>query len=86
VNSQSLKKNSMPTCFIGLPGVGKTALVENVCGDLKLHLCVIPMCYYDASELKSIPRVLPLEELRKVYPEHVKENNSGFVTYYAHNL
>jgi ABC-type transporter Mla maintaining outer membrane lipid asymmetry ATPase subunit MlaF len=84
---QNMQKDiDMPTCFIGPPGVGKTALVEDVCGDLKAHLCVIPLSCYDASELKGIPRVLPLEELRKLYPEHVKENNSGFVTYYAHNL
>jgi hypothetical protein len=84
---QNMQKDiDMPTCFIGPPGVGKTALVEDVCGDLKAHLCVIPLSCYDASELKGIPRVLPLEELRKLYPEHVKENNSGFVTYYAHNF
>ncbi len=76
----------MPTCFIGPPGVGKTALVEAVAKEIEANLCVIPLSCYDASELKGIPRVVQLEDLRKTYPERVKDHVSGFVTYYAHNF
>lgn len=76
----------MPTCFIGPPGVGKTAVVEQVAQELNAHLCVIPLSCYDASELKGIPRVLSLGELRELHPDRVKENTHGLVTYYAHNF
>jgi len=76
----------MPTCFIGPPGVGKTSIVEEVAKELKAHLCVIPLSCYDASELKGIPRVMDLNDLRKIHPERLKENTSGLVTYYAHNF
>lgn len=81
-----LENVDMPTCFIGPPGVGKTALVDEVCKQLKANLCVIPLSCYDASELKGIPRVVPLEELRAKYPKRVTTDGSGFVTYYAHNF
>src|ERR1039458_9339062 len=73
----------LATCFIGPPGIGKTALVEEGAQEIKAHLCVIPLSCYDASELKGIPRVVSLDELRKLYPEPVKENISGFAPYYA---
>jgi len=76
----------LATCFIGPPGIGKTALVEEVAQEIKAHLCVIPLSCYDASELKGIPRVVSLEDMRKMHPSRVKENTSGFVTYYAHNF
>lgn len=81
-----MAETDMPTCFIGPPGVGKTALVEDVAREIKANLCVIPLSCYDASELKGIPRVVQLEDLRKTYPDRVKDNGSGFVTYYAHNF
>jgi hypothetical protein len=84
---QNMHKDvDLPTCFIGPPGVGKTALVEDVCRELKANLCVIPLSCYDASELKGIPRVIALEDLRKIHPDRIKENTSGLVTYYAHNF
>ena len=76
----------LATCFIGPPGIGKTALVEEVAQEIKAHLCVIPLSCYDASELKGIPRVVSLDEMRKMHPSRVKENTSGYVTYYAHNF
>ena len=76
----------MPTCFIGPPGVGKTALVEEVAAEIKANLCIIPLSCYDASELKGIPRVVSIDDMRKSHPSRVKENTSGFVTYYAHNF
>lgn len=76
----------LATCFLGPPGVGKTALVEEVAQEIKAHLCVIPLSCYDASELKGIPRVVSLDEMRKMHPSRVKENTSGYVTYYAHNF
>lgn len=76
----------LATCFIGPPGIGKTALVEEVAQEIKAHLCVIPLSCYDASELKGIPRVVSLEDMRKMHPSRVKENTSGYVTYYAHNF
>jgi hypothetical protein len=76
----------MPTCFIGPPGVGKTALVESIAKELGAHLCVIPLSCYDASELKGIPRVMPLEELQKLHPDRVQKDAKGLVTYYSHNF
>jgi len=76
----------LATCFIGPPGIGKTALVEEVAQEIKAHLCVIPLSCYDASELKGIPRVVSLDDMRKMHPSRVKENTSGYVTYYAHNF
>jgi ATPase family associated with various cellular activities (AAA) len=76
----------LATCFIGPPGVGKTALVEEVAREIKAHLCVIPLSCYDASELKGIPRVVTLAEMRNMHPDRVKEGTSGLVTYYAHNF
>ena len=76
----------MPTAFVGPPGVGKTAMVEEVAQNLKANLCVIPLSCYDASELKGIPRVLSLEEIRKLYPDRVRDKGTGYVTYYAHNF
>ena len=76
----------MPTCFVGPPGVGKTSIVEEVAKELKAHLCVIPLSCYDASELKGIPRVMDLNDLRKVHPERIRESTAGLVTYYAHNF
>jgi hypothetical protein len=80
------KEVDLPTCFIGPPGVGKTALVEDVCRELNANLCVIPLSCYDASELKGIPRVIALDELKKLHPDRIKDNTSGLVTYYAHNF
>jgi len=75
----------LATCFIGPPGIGKTALVEEVAQEIKAHLCVIPLSCYDASELKGIPRVVSWTTCaRCIHP--VKENTSGYVTYYAHNF
>lgn len=86
-----LRKNveaqiDMPMCLVGPPGVGKTAIVEEVAREQKAHLCVIPLSCYDASELKGIPRVVDLNDLRKSHPHLVRENGSGLVTYYAHNF
>jgi hypothetical protein len=41
---------------------------------------------YDASELKGIPRVMPLEELQKLHPDRVHKDAKGLVTYYSHNF
>ena len=76
----------MPTCFIGPPGVGKTALVESVAKELGANLCVIPLSCYDASELKGIPRVMEISDLREKFPDRVKTDAKGLVTYYAHNF
>lgn len=76
----------MPTCFIGPPGVGKTCIVEDVAREMNANLCVIPLSCYDASELKGIPRVIPIEEIASRHPDRVKKDSQGLVTFYARNF